>query len=107
MITSFSPMRRFPGGLRVPTKPKEAVMTRAAVVFALTLATTGLAAAQEPLAVYGPASPPKAATKEGEAQLKEKKDAARKVYADLQESLKKQYGKKVESWPEDKQATWG
>jgi hypothetical protein len=78
-------------------------MTRAAVVLALTLATTGLAAAQEPLAVHVAGSPAKAATKEGEAQLKEKKDAARKVYADLQEAFKKQYGKNMEKWPEDKQ----
>ena len=78
-------------------------MTRVAVALALTLATTGLAAAQEPLAVHVAGSPAKAATKEGEAQLKEKKDAARKVYADLQEAFKKQYGKNMEKWPEDKQ----
>ena len=78
-------------------------MTRIAVAFALTLATAGLAAAQEPLAVYVQGSSAKAATKEGEAQLKEKKDAARKVYADLQDALKKQYGKNMEAWPEDKQ----
>lgn len=78
-------------------------MTRAAVVLALTLAAAPLALAEEPLAVHVVGSTPKATTKEGEAQLKEKKDAARKVYADLQEGLKKQYGKKVESWPEDKQ----
>jgi hypothetical protein len=78
-------------------------MTRAAAVLALSLATGGLALAQEPLAVHVVGSAPKATTKEGEAQLKAKKDAARKAYADLQEGFKKQYGKKMESWPEDKQ----
>ena len=78
-------------------------MTRFAVAFALTLATAGLVSAQEPLAVHVAGTSAQATTKEGEAQLKDKRDAARKAYADLQESLKKQYGKNVEKWPEDKQ----
>jgi hypothetical protein len=78
-------------------------MTRVAVAAATLLFTAGLAAAQESLVVHVAGSSARAATKEGEAQLKEKKDAARKVYADLQEALKKEYGKKEEAWPEDKQ----
>jgi hypothetical protein len=82
-------------------------MTRVAVALALTLATAGPAAAQEPLAIHVAGSAAKAATKEGEAQLKEKKDAARKIYADLQESLKKQYGKNMDNWPAGKQDEFG
>ena len=82
-------------------------MTRVAVALALTLATAGLAAAQEPLAVHVAGSSAKAATKEGEAQLKEKKDAASKSFLDLQSGLKKQHGKKMDAWPADKQAELG
>jgi len=82
-------------------------MTRFAVALALTLATAGLVSANEPLSVHVVGSTPKATTKEGEAQLKEKKDAALKAFNDLQGGLKKQYGKKIEAWPADKQAELG
>jgi hypothetical protein len=82
-------------------------MTRVAVALALTLATAGLVSAYEPLSVHVVGSTPKATTKEGEAQLKEKKDAALKAFNDLQGGLKKQYGKKIEAWPADKQAELG
>jgi hypothetical protein len=82
-------------------------MTRVAVALALTLATAGLVSANEPLAVHVVGSTPKATTKEGDAQLKEKKDAALKAFNDVQGGLKKQYGKKIEAWPADKQAELG
>ena len=82
-------------------------MTRVVVAFALTLVIAGRVAAQEPLVVHVAGSSPKATTKEGEAQLKDRKDAARKAYVDLQDSLKKQYGKKIEAWPADKQDKLG
>ena len=52
-------------------------MTHLAVAFALTLAAAGPAVAQEPLAVHVAGSTPKATSKEGEAQLKEKKTRRR------------------------------
>ena len=82
-------------------------MTHAAVALVLTLAAASLPAAPEPLAVHVAGSTPKATTKEGEAQLKEKKDAASKSFLDLQNGLKKQYGKKMDAWPADKQAELG
>ncbi|HYU42800.1 MAG TPA: hypothetical protein VEQ84_11685 [Vicinamibacteria bacterium] len=80
-------------------------MNRLATVAAvsLTFALPGLGAAQEPLAVHVSGSSPKATSKEGEAQLKDKKDAARKAYLDLLETGKKEHGKKIEAWPADKQ----
>jgi hypothetical protein len=79
-------------------------MNRLAAIAAvgLTFALPGLAAAQEPLAVHVSGSSPKATSKEGEAQLKDKKDAARKAYLDLLETGKKAHGK-IEAWPADKQ----
>jgi hypothetical protein len=72
---------------------------------ALALAAAGAMAA-EPSAVFVTGVPVKGPDKAAEAALKEKSDAARKVYQDLSEALKKQFGKKQEAWPADKQEEW-
>jgi hypothetical protein len=78
-------------------------MSRALAVCALSLVTVSGAAA-DPIAVHVSGGPAKAATKEATAELKAKSDAARKSYADLHDALKKQFGKKEEAWPADKQS---
>ena len=73
-------------------------------VSTLALALTSVAAAPAGLpAVFVTGVAVKASTKEAEAALRQKSDAARQVYNDLSESLRKQFGKKLEAWPAEKQ----
>lgn len=74
-------------------------------VLALALAGAGAVSAEQ-AAVFVTGVPVKAPDKAAEAALKEKSDAARKVYEDLSESLKKQFGKKPEAWPAEKLEEW-
>jgi hypothetical protein len=70
------------------------------------VATTAAGAAADPTSVFvraGSANPRDSADL---AVLKDKKDAARKVYDDMTEALRKQYGKKPEAWPADKLEEW-
>ena len=79
-------------------------MTR--VLFAATLAITasGWSHAGEPLAIHVIGAAAKAPTKEAQEQLRQKSEAAQKVYTDLQEGLKKQHGKDPEKWPDHERA---
>src|SRR5262245_6283513 len=78
-------------------------MNRTIATGVLILASGVWAAGSEPLAVHVTGSIARAATKEAAEPLRQKSEAARKAYGDLEEGLKKQYGKKPEAWPADKQ----
>src|SRR5262249_43704300 len=81
---------------------KEVRMPRTLALVAVCLAAAAWTGA-EPIAVHVSGTPARGATREGAADLKAKSEAARKAYADLHDALKKQYGKKEEAWPADKQ----
>ena len=66
----------------------------------------GAAAGADQSAVFVTGVPVQAATKEAEAALRARSDAARKPFMELDESLRKQFGKKQEAWPADKQDQW-
>lgn len=75
-------------------------------LFALTMAfvATSASHAGEPLAIHVAGTVAKAATKADQDELQHKSAAARTAYFDLQEALKKQFGKDPEKWPADKRA---
>jgi hypothetical protein len=73
----------------------------------LALALAPLAAAgADQTAVFVSSVPVKTLDKAAETALRAKSDAAHTAYKALEESLKKQFGKKQEAWPADKQAEW-
>ena len=79
-------------------------MTRALFAITLAVGTPGWAHAAESLAVHVRVTAPAAPTKEAQEQLRQKSEAAQKVYVDLQQALKKQYGKDPEKWPPDQRS---
>jgi hypothetical protein len=80
-------------------------MRLAVSTLALALASVTATAADQ-TAVFVTSVPVKALDKAAESALRAKSDAARTTYKDLEESLKKQFGKKQEAWPADKQAEY-
>jgi hypothetical protein len=75
-------------------------------VSTLALALAPLAAAADQPAVFVTSVPVKAPTKEAQEALRQKSNAAKEVFKPLDESLRKQYGKKQEAWPPEKQEQW-
>jgi len=73
------------------------------VILATMLAcgAAGWGESAEPFAVHVKSSTPKAPTKEAAEELRQRSEAARTAYADLEEALKKQHGKDPEKWPAD------
>jgi hypothetical protein len=80
-------------------------MRIAVSTLALALAPLAVTAADQ-TAVFVTSVPVKTLDKAAEAALRAKSDAARTTYRNLEESLKKQFGKKQEAWPADKQAEY-
>lgn len=80
-------------------------MRLAVSTVALALASVTATAADQ-TAVFVTSPPVKASTKEAQEALRQKSNAAKDVFKPLDESLRKQYGKKQETWPPEKQEVW-
>jgi hypothetical protein len=77
-------------------------MRQVLVAAALVLGGAASPMAGEPLVVHVAGSTPKSPTKAVQEELRNKKEALRARYESLDESYRKEYGKKVETWPEDR-----
>jgi hypothetical protein len=99
----FEPEGRETFSVPFPRLDQEVPMNRLSIAFVISLGLVRGVDAQEPLAVRLTAGTARQVTQEEARELEARFRDAQKACEELEKGLKKQYGKKVEAWPQEQQ----